>query len=82
MMPPPPTQTPQAIKRRARKLQHKAAVLDPDDEDDDIDDEERLSMTDSLLFPVFGSATLLGIFLIFKYLGTEWINWILGIYCE
>jgi minor histocompatibility antigen H13 len=38
-------------------------------------------MADSLLFPVFGSITLLSIFLIFKYLGTEWINKILGIYC-
>jgi len=32
------------------------------------------------LFPVLGSVMLVGLFLVLKYLGKEWINWLLSLY--
>jgi len=59
-------------------------ILDPDETDDEDDDEaeERIGLTDSLMFPVVASVTLFSLFLIFKYLDSKWINQILGGYCE
>ncbi|KAF8581601.1 hypothetical protein K439DRAFT_1636025 [Ramaria rubella] len=51
-----------------------------DEEDDEEDLDERLSSSDAYIFPVLASGALLGMYLIFKYLGAEWINWILGWY--
>jgi hypothetical protein len=44
--------------------------------------EERIGLTDSLMFPVIASCMLLALFLVFKYLDSKWINKILGGYCE
>ncbi|KAI0036854.1 signal peptide peptidase-domain-containing protein [Vararia minispora EC-137] len=44
------------------------------------DDVPRLTSGDAWLFPVLGSAALLGLFLVIKYLGKEWINWLMGWY--
>lgn len=52
-----------------------------DDEDEDSE-EEALTWSDTLLFPVMGSVVLLGFYGIIKYVGKEWINRILGVYCE
>ncbi|KAJ7084374.1 peptidase A22B, signal peptide peptidase [Mycena belliarum] len=41
---------------------------------------ERMSSEDAWLFPVIGSATLVGMYAIVKYCGTAWINWVLGWY--
>ncbi|KAJ7218078.1 peptidase A22B, signal peptide peptidase [Mycena pura] len=41
---------------------------------------ERMSSEDAYLFPIFGSATLVGMYAVVKYLGTEWINWLLSWY--
>jgi hypothetical protein len=59
-------------------------ILDPDETDDDEEDEseERIGLSDSLMFPVIASCTLFGLFLIFKYLDSKWINQILGGYCK
>lgn len=53
-----------------------------EDEDDDDVIEESLTWADSLIFPVFGSVALLSLWAILKYVGKEWINLILGVYCE
>ncbi|THH04070.1 hypothetical protein EW146_g10271 [Bondarzewia mesenterica] len=53
------------------------AIEDDEDEDDMV---ERVSSGDAWLFPVMGSATLFGLYLVMKYLGKEWINWLLGWY--
>ncbi|KAH8828460.1 signal peptide peptidase-domain-containing protein [Flagelloscypha sp. PMI_526] len=53
-------------------------VQEEDDEDDEI--VERLTKEDAWLFPVMGSGVLLSLYLILKYLGKEWINYILGWY--
>ncbi|KAF8909839.1 peptidase A22B, signal peptide peptidase, partial [Mucidula mucida] len=52
----------------------------PLDDEDDEDEPERVSSEDAWLFPLIGSATLLGLYLVIKYVGKEWINWILGWY--
>ncbi|KAG6812609.1 hypothetical protein H0H92_001960 [Tricholoma furcatifolium] len=49
-----------------------------DDDDDEI--LERVSSGDAWMFPVIGSIALLGFYLVIKYLGKEWINWLLGWY--
>ncbi|KAJ7262188.1 peptidase A22B, signal peptide peptidase [Mycena haematopus] len=41
---------------------------------------ERMSSGDAYLFPVIGSATLVGMYAVVKYFGTSWINWVLGIF--
>ena len=43
--------------------------------------DEVLTWADTLIIPIFGSVALLGMWLIIKYAGKEWINLVLGIYC-
>ena len=76
-------QTPKSIRHRGKETQ-KEIILNPDDSDDEDEEEmeERIGLTDSLLFPVIASCMLLGLFLVFKYLDSKWINKILGGYCE
>ncbi|WVW80286.1 hypothetical protein I302_102264 [Kwoniella bestiolae CBS 10118] len=71
----------ETIRKRKVSRQGKAQLLDgeEDDEEEEVI-EETLTWADSLLFPVFGSVALLGLFLIIKYVGKEWINTILGFY--
>jgi len=51
---------------------------DPDD--NAADDGERMTMEDAWLFPVMGSVTLFGLYLVVKFLGATWLNTILGWY--
>ncbi|KLO18374.1 hypothetical protein SCHPADRAFT_866725 [Schizopora paradoxa] len=53
---------------------------DDDDEDDAEDIGDRLSTSDAYMFPLIGSAMLLGLYLIVVYLGSEWINFFLTWY--
>jgi minor histocompatibility antigen H13 len=51
------------------------------DEDEDEDDSApRLTAGDAWTFPVLGSVLLAGLFLVIKYFGKEWINWLLSLY--
>lgn len=50
------------------------------DEEDEEDIPDRLSANDAYMFPVIGSGVLFGLYLVMKYLGTEWINWLLQWY--
>jgi hypothetical protein len=79
-------QTPESTKRlKQARLKAKQSIPDPD-EDEAYDDEnsmdEMLTWGDTLIIPIFGSVALLGMWLIIKYAGKEWINFVLGIYCE
>jgi len=79
-------QTPESTKRlKQARLKAKQSIPDPD-EDEAYDDEsaldEVLTWADTLIIPLFGSVALLGMWLIIKYAGKEWINFVLGIYCE
>ncbi|KAL0956599.1 hypothetical protein HGRIS_002736 [Hohenbuehelia grisea] len=51
-----------------------------EDEDEEEEVSERMSSEDAWLFPVIGSVTLFGLYLVVKYLGPEWINYLLGWY--
>ncbi|GJE94944.1 signal peptide peptidase-domain-containing protein [Phanerochaete sordida] len=51
-----------------------------DAEDDEDELPERLSSEDAWLFPVIGSVLLFGLYVIVKYFGREWINWVLQWY--
>ncbi|KAK7045582.1 hypothetical protein VNI00_007414 [Paramarasmius palmivorus] len=65
-----------------RKKSDKKKDDDADDEDDEKEEEpdEVVTMEDAWLFPVIGSVVLFGLFLVIKYFGKEWINWLLGWY--
>lgn len=74
--------TPAAVRARLRKARRKNNLLLADDEDD-IDEEENdeiLTLADSLLFPVLGSAALLGLWALIKYVDKKWIDLVLGVY--
>ncbi|KAI0341989.1 hypothetical protein BDW22DRAFT_1358101 [Trametopsis cervina] len=58
----------------------KAATKDHDEADEPDEQPERLSSEDAWLFPIIGSVLLLGLYLIVKYFGKEWINWLLQWY--
>jgi hypothetical protein len=74
-------QTPQStISKRERS--HPETLLSEDTEDEEEGIEETLTWADSLLFPVLGSVALVGLFLVIKYFGSEWLNLFLGVYCE
>ncbi|THH30820.1 hypothetical protein EUX98_g3392 [Antrodiella citrinella] len=51
-----------------------------EDEEDEEDVPDRLSSADAWMFPIFGSVVLLGLYLVVKYFGKEWINWLLQWY--
>ncbi|KAI0087979.1 signal peptide peptidase-domain-containing protein [Irpex rosettiformis] len=53
-------------------------VAEGDEEEEE--QAERLSSEDAWLFPIIGSALLLGLYLVVKYFGEEWINWALQWY--
>ncbi|WVR03703.1 hypothetical protein IAU60_000698 [Kwoniella sp. DSM 27419] len=67
-----------ARRRAARRTNLLDTSADEDEEDEVL--EETLTWTDSLVFPVFGSVALLGLWAILRYGGREWINLILGVY--
>ncbi|KAI0277418.1 signal peptide peptidase-domain-containing protein [Russula aff. rugulosa BPL654] len=56
-----------------------AKSSDNDGEDED-DSSTRLTAEDAWLFPLLGSVLLVGLFLVLKYLGKEWINWLMSLY--
>ncbi|CAL1707111.1 unnamed protein product [Somion occarium] len=55
-----------------------AATTDDEDEEEEIED--RLSSSDAWFFPVIGSVILFGLYIVVKYIGKEWINWLLQWY--
>jgi len=56
------------------------SLLEGEDDDEDEDIPDRLSSGDAWLFPVFGSVALFGLYMVVKYFGKEWINYLLGWY--
>ncbi|KAJ2721232.1 hypothetical protein GGI07_004107 [Coemansia sp. Benny D115] len=52
------------------------------DSEDDEDDEESEAVTseDAYMFPVYGSAALFSMYMIFKYLNKDWVNYLLSGY--
>ncbi|KXN90625.1 Minor histocompatibility antigen H13 [Leucoagaricus sp. SymC.cos] len=63
-----------------RKAESKLGQVVETSEEDEEENMERLSSDEAWLFPVIGSAALLGLYMVVKYFGTDWINWFLGWY--
>ncbi|KAI8323694.1 peptidase A22B, signal peptide peptidase, partial [Martensiomyces pterosporus] len=51
-----------------------------DSEDEDDDETESVSAEDAYMFPVYGSAALFSMYLVFKYLNKDWVNLLLSGY--
>jgi len=51
-----------------------------EDEDEDEDASCRVTAEDAWLFPLLGSVLLVGLYLVIKYLGKEWLNWLMSFY--
>lgn len=73
-----------ARRRAARRLDRKRLLGEDDEDDDDLDSEmdETITLADSILFPILGSAALLGLWALIKYVDKKWIDLVLGVYCE
>lgn len=61
------SQMPKSVRKMLRERQGKKAD-EREEEDDDLEDIDRITKEEAYLFPIFGSITLLGLFLAFKYL--------------
>ncbi|CCM05708.1 uncharacterized protein FIBRA_07940 [Fibroporia radiculosa] len=55
-------------------------MLEGGEDEDEEEIPDRLSASDAYLFPVIGSVVLFGLYLVVKYFGQEWINWLLQWY--
>jgi len=69
-----------SLSKTPRKPLDAAGLLEDEDEDEDGEIPDRLSPGDAWLFPVFGSVALFGLYMVVKYFGKEWINYLLGWY--
>ncbi|EMD40546.1 hypothetical protein CERSUDRAFT_111145 [Gelatoporia subvermispora B] len=63
---------------RKAKVTHGVPADTEDEDEEEIP--ERLSSEDAYMFPIIGSGVLLGLYIIVKYFGKEWINWLLQWY--
>ncbi|KAK9897676.1 hypothetical protein P389DRAFT_183385 [Cystobasidium minutum MCA 4210] len=70
---------PKSVRKMLRERQGKKAD-ETEEEEDDLEDIDRITKEEAYLFPIFGSITLLGLFLAFKYLDKRIINLILSSY--
>ncbi|KAJ2002484.1 hypothetical protein H4R26_003582 [Coemansia thaxteri] len=67
-----------ASKKKAREKGQFAEYSDSEDEDGD--ESEAVTAEDAYMFPVYGSAALFSMYLVFKYLSKEWVNFLLSGY--
>jgi minor histocompatibility antigen H13 len=51
-----------------------------DGEGEDEEENEFLSLKDAAMFPVLGSCALFSLYLAYKFVGPEWVNFLLGLY--
>ena len=71
------------ILRKQRSRGSVPAPIEDDEAEEEAESlEETLGWVDSLAFPIIGSVVLLGLWALLKYVGKEWIDLFLGIYCE
>ncbi|KAI9226236.1 MAG: signal peptide peptidase-domain-containing protein [Piptocephalis tieghemiana] len=75
--------TPKAV-RLARKSAKKATKKDQEEEDwsseEEEEESEAISSEDAYWFPVVGSGALFGLYLLFRYLNKEYVNYLLTAY--
>ncbi|KDN52343.1 hypothetical protein K437DRAFT_272549 [Tilletiaria anomala UBC 951] len=65
---------------RKRKKDDAADEAEDEDEDDGLRVGEKVTSEDAWLFPVFGSAVLFGMYLVFRYLDKQYVNLLLSFY--
>ncbi|KAG0357015.1 hypothetical protein BG005_004019 [Podila minutissima] len=53
---------------------------DESDSDDEDETTESMSLEDAYMFPLFGSMTLFGLYLVFKYIDKTYVNYLLTAY--
>ncbi|KAG0369894.1 signal peptide peptidase-domain-containing protein [Gamsiella multidivaricata] len=53
---------------------------DSDDSDDEDEASESMSLEDAYMFPIFGSITLFGLYLVFRYVDKTYVNYLLTAY--
>ncbi|KAF9581149.1 Minor histocompatibility antigen H13 [Lunasporangiospora selenospora] len=58
----------------------KSADSDSDSSDDEDDTTESMSLEDAYMFPIFGSMTLFGLYLVFRYIDKTYVNYLLTAY--
>ncbi|KAI7822122.1 signal peptide peptidase-domain-containing protein [Kickxella alabastrina] len=51
-----------------------------DSEDEDDDESEAVTTEDAYMFPVYGSIALFSMYMVFKYLNADWVNFLLSGY--
>ncbi|KAJ1920885.1 hypothetical protein IWQ60_006896 [Tieghemiomyces parasiticus] len=56
------------------------AESDSSDDEDEEDESETVSSDDAYMFPVYGSATLFGLYMVFKYVNKEYVTYLLTAY--
>ncbi|KAJ2701673.1 hypothetical protein H4218_001273 [Coemansia sp. IMI 209128] len=66
-----------ASKKKASEKGHFAEYSDSEDEDEES---EAVTAEDAYMFPVYGSAALFSMYVIFKYLNKDWVNFLLSGY--
>ncbi|TFY67568.1 hypothetical protein EVJ58_g1535 [Rhodofomes roseus] len=66
--------------RKAKYTPEKGEARTDEDEEEEEEIPDRLSSQDAYLFPVIGSVVLFSLYLVVKYFGKEWINWLLQWY--
>ncbi|KAF9167161.1 hypothetical protein DFQ27_007187 [Actinomortierella ambigua] len=64
------------------KNKKKKEKRDSDDESSDEEDEvtETMSLEDAYMFPIFGSAVLFGLYLVFRYIDKSYVNYLITAY--
>ncbi|KAF9933167.1 hypothetical protein FBU30_006333 [Linnemannia zychae] len=63
-----------------QKKKSKKDKGDSDDSDDEDEVTESMSMEDAYMFPVFGSMTLFGLYLVFRYVDKTYVNYLITAY--
>ncbi|KAG9325750.1 hypothetical protein KVV02_003622 [Mortierella alpina] len=62
------------------KKSKKKKTDDSDDSSDEDEASESMSLEDAYMFPVFGSMTLFGLYLVFRYVDKTYVNYLLTAY--
>ncbi|KAF8936838.1 hypothetical protein BGZ47_009303 [Haplosporangium gracile] len=65
---------------KQKKKSKKDSKEDSDDSDDEDEVTESMSLEDAYMFPVFGSITLFGLYLVFRYIDKTYVNYLLTAY--
>ncbi|KAK3812953.1 MAG: signal peptide peptidase-domain-containing protein [Benniella sp.] len=63
-----------------KKKKKRSDDSDSDDSDDEDDTTESMSLQDAYMFPLFGSATLFGLYLVFRFLDKTYVNYLINAY--